>query len=70
MRYKATICIKVMIQKLMRSFYEAQAREFIQKAKELLKFCEAIPRVYVQRTCKPFSTEAHAHGIVDLIAID
>ena len=65
------------------SFYEAQTGEYIVEAEELLKLREAITRVYVQRTGKPIwvicedmerdvfmsATEAQAHGIVDLVAV-
>ena len=66
------------------SFYEAQTGEFILETEELLKLREAITRVYVQRTGKPIwgyisedmerdvfmsATEAQAHGIVDLVAV-
>ena len=65
------------------SFYEAQTGEFILEAAELLTLRETITRVYVQRTGKPIwvisedmerdvfmsATEAQAHGIVDLVAV-
>ena len=65
------------------SFYEAQTGEFILEAEELLKLRETTTRVYVQRTGKPIwvisedmerdvfmsATEAQAHGIVDLVAV-
>ncbi|XVF66774.1 hypothetical protein PTKIN_Ptkin10aG0065300 [Pterospermum kingtungense] len=65
------------------SFYEAQTREFILEAKELVKLRESITRIYVQRTGKPLwvisedmerdvfmsVTEAQAHGIVDLVVV-
>ncbi|KAG2328630.1 hypothetical protein Bca4012_037710 [Brassica carinata] len=65
------------------SFYEAQTGEVILEAEELLKLRETITRVYVQRTGKPIwvvsedmerdvfmsATEAQAHGIVDLVAV-
>ncbi|KAK5834217.1 hypothetical protein PVK06_018091 [Gossypium arboreum] len=58
-------------------------REFMLEAKELLKLCESLTRVYVQRTGKPLwvvsedmerdvfmsATKAQAHGIVDLVAV-
>ncbi|MBA0638544.1 hypothetical protein Godav_029744 [Gossypium davidsonii] len=34
-------------------FYEAQTGEFILEAEELLKRCESLTRVYVQRMGKP-----------------
>lgn len=65
------------------SFYEAQAGEFILEA-ELLKLRETLTKVYVQRTGNPLwvisedmerdvfmsATEAQAHGIVDLVAVE
>ena len=76
--------IRVMIHQPASSFYEAQTGEFILEAEELLKLRESITRVYVQRTGKPLwvvsedmerdvfmsATEAQAHGIVDLVAVD
>nr|QVX30518.1 clp protease proteolytic subunit [Myroxylon balsamum] len=75
---------RVMIHQPASSFYEAQAGEFILEANELLKLRETIAEVYVQRTGKPFwivsadmerdvfmsATEAQAHGIVDLVAVE
>jgi ATP-dependent Clp protease protease subunit len=75
--------IRVMIHQPASSFYEAQTGEFILEAEELLKLRETITRVYVQRTGKPIwvvsedmerdvfmsATEAQAHGIVDLVAV-
>lgn len=75
--------IRVMIHQPASSFYEAQTGEFILEAEELLKIRETITRVYVQRTGKPIwvvsedmerdvfmsATEAQAHGIVDLVAV-
>nr|QXP99566.1 ClpP [Meconopsis punicea] len=66
------------------SFYEAQTGEFVLEAEELLKLRETITRVYVQRTGNPLwavsedmerdvfmsATEAQAHGIVDLVAVE
>nr|ASJ64238.1 clp protease proteolytic subunit [Dontostemon micranthus] len=74
---------RVMIHQPASSFYEAQTGEFILEAEELLKIRETITRVYVQRTGKPIwvvsedmerdvfmsATEAQAHGIVDLVAV-
>ncbi|KAG4163396.1 hypothetical protein ERO13_D01G169088v2 [Gossypium hirsutum] len=71
-----------MIHQLVSSFYEVQTREFILEAKELLKLCKSLARVYAQRTSKLLwvvskdmerdvsmsATEAQAHRIVDLIA--
>ncbi|MBA0702307.1 hypothetical protein Goari_020605, partial [Gossypium aridum] len=42
-----------MIHQLASSFYEAQTREFILEVKELLKLCESLTGVYVQRIGKP-----------------
>nr|YP_009179081.1 ATP-dependent Clp protease proteolytic subunit [Ostrya rehderiana]YP_009342956.1 ATP-dependent Clp protease proteolytic subunit [Carpinus putoensis]YP_009353653.1 ATP-dependent Clp protease proteolytic subunit [Ostrya trichocarpa]YP_009378601.1 ATP-dependent Clp protease proteolytic subunit [Carpinus tientaiensis]YP_009453715.1 ATP-dependent Clp protease proteolytic subunit [Carpinus cordata]YP_009499614.1 ATP-dependent Clp protease proteolytic subunit [Carpinus oblongifolia]YP_009499699.1 len=75
---------RVMIHQPASSFYEAQTGEFILEAEELLKLRETITRVYVQRTGKPLwvvsedmerdvfmsATEAQAHGIVDVIAVE
>nr|YP_009456086.1 ATP-dependent Clp protease proteolytic subunit [Momordica charantia]AUJ21853.1 ATP-dependent Clp protease proteolytic subunit [Momordica charantia]UDP55828.1 ATP-dependent Clp protease proteolytic subunit [Momordica charantia] len=75
---------RVMIHQPASSFYEAQTGEFILEAEELLKLRETITRVYVQRTGKPLwvvsedmerdvfmsATEAQAHGIVDLVAVE
>nr|ARC98301.1 clp protease proteolytic subunit [Chamaebatia foliolosa]ARC98455.1 clp protease proteolytic subunit [Dryas drummondii]ARD04410.1 clp protease proteolytic subunit [Dryas octopetala var. asiatica] len=75
---------RVMIHQPASSFYEAQTGEFILEAEELLKLRETITRVYAQRTGKPLwvvsedmerdvfmsSTEAQAHGIVDLVATE
>ncbi|KAD5318185.1 hypothetical protein E3N88_18131 [Mikania micrantha] len=66
------------------SFSEVATEEFILEVGELLKLYETLARVYVQRTGKPLwvvsedmekdvfmsSTEAQAHGIVDLVAIE
>nr|YP_010174651.1 clp protease proteolytic subunit [Salvadora persica]QSJ55397.1 clp protease proteolytic subunit [Salvadora persica] len=65
------------------AYYQAQAGEFLLEAEELLKLRESITTIYVQRTGKPFwvvyedmerdafmsATEAQAHGIVDLVAV-
>lgn len=85
-RDRRTFCsiIRVMIHQPASSFYEAQTGEFILEAEELLKLRETITRVYVQRTDKPLwvvsedmerdvfmsATEAQAHGIVDLVAVE
>nr|YP_010159636.1 clp protease proteolytic subunit [Artocarpus hypargyreus]QRG32616.1 clp protease proteolytic subunit [Artocarpus hypargyreus]QXP99955.1 clp protease proteolytic subunit [Artocarpus tonkinensis] len=75
---------RVMIHQPASSFYEAQAGEFILEAEELLKLRETITRVYVQRTGKSLwvisedmerdvfmsATEAQAHGLVDLVAVE
>nr|UDP54256.1 clp protease proteolytic subunit [Paphiopedilum primulinum] len=74
----------VMIHQPASSFYEAQAGEFILEAEELLKLRENLTKVYVQRTYNPLwvisedmerdvfmsATEAQAHGIVDLVAVE
>nr|YP_010234777.1 clp protease proteolytic subunit [Paphiopedilum parishii]QTC05763.1 clp protease proteolytic subunit [Paphiopedilum parishii] len=66
------------------SFFEAQAGEFMLEAEELLKIRENLTKVYVQRTYNPLwvisedmerdvfmsATEAQAHGIVDLVAVE
>ncbi|CAN6455206.1 unnamed protein product [Victoria cruziana] len=66
------------------SFYEAQAGEFILEVEELLKLCEILIRVYVQKIGKPLwlvsedmerdifmsATKSQAHGIVDLVAVE
>nr|YP_010457111.1 clp protease proteolytic subunit [Microtropis henryi]YP_010457552.1 clp protease proteolytic subunit [Microtropis osmanthoides]UUA68208.1 clp protease proteolytic subunit [Microtropis henryi]UUA68736.1 clp protease proteolytic subunit [Microtropis osmanthoides] len=75
---------RVMIHQPSSAFYEAQTGEFVLEAEELLKLRETITRVYVQRTGKPLwvvsedmerdvfmsATEAQAHGIVDLVAVE
>nr|YP_010604363.1 Clp protease proteolytic subunit [Paphiopedilum sukhakulii]WAN79145.1 Clp protease proteolytic subunit [Paphiopedilum sukhakulii] len=75
---------RVMIHQPASSFYEAQAGEFILEAEELLKIRENLTKVYVQRTYNPLwvisedmerdvfmsATEAQAHGIVDLVAVE
>nr|AEX96564.1 clp protease proteolytic subunit [Doryanthes palmeri] len=75
---------RVMIHQPASSFYEAQAGEFILEAEELLKLRETLTKVYVQRTGNPLwvisedmerdvfmsATEAQAHGIVDLVAVE
>nr|QHQ73403.1 ClpP [Allium tuberosum] len=74
----------VMIHQPASSFYEAQAGEFILEAEELLRLRETLTKVYVQRTGNPLwvisedmerdvfmsATEAQAHGIVDLVAVE
>nr|QID03142.1 Clp protease proteolytic subunit [Paphiopedilum malipoense] len=75
---------RVMIHQPASSFYEAQAGEFILEAEELLKLRETLTKAYVQRTGNPLwvisedmerdvfmsATEAQAHGIVDLVAVE
>nr|YP_009048599.1 clpP-like protease [Paris verticillata]YP_009343888.1 clpP-like protease [Paris quadrifolia]YP_009736732.1 clpP-like protease [Paris incompleta]YP_009736986.1 clpP-like protease [Paris bashanensis]AHX80475.1 clpP-like protease [Paris verticillata]APS88212.1 clpP-like protease [Paris quadrifolia]QEL51699.1 clpP-like protease [Paris verticillata]QHV39113.1 clpP-like protease [Paris incompleta]QHV39797.1 clpP-like protease [Paris bashanensis] len=75
---------RVMIHQPASSFYEAQAGEFILEAEELLRLRETLTKVYVQRTGNPLwvvsedmerdvfmsATEAQAHGIVDLVAVE
>nr|YP_010257842.1 clp protease proteolytic subunit [Zelkova sinica]QOE56507.1 clp protease proteolytic subunit [Zelkova serrata]QWC54713.1 clp protease proteolytic subunit [Zelkova sinica] len=82
--YVVSFIIRVMIHQPSSSFYEAQTGEFILEAEELLKLRETITRVYAQRTGKPLwvvtedmerdvfmsATEAQAHGIVDLVAVE
>nr|YP_009670100.1 clp protease proteolytic subunit [Azima tetracantha]QCW95419.1 clp protease proteolytic subunit [Azima tetracantha] len=74
---------RVMIHQPACSYYQAQTGEFLLEAEELLKLRESITRIYVQRTGKPLwvvsedmerdvfmsATEAQAHGIVDLVAV-
>ncbi|KAI3849482.1 hypothetical protein MKX03_033774 [Papaver bracteatum] len=76
--------VRVMIHQPASSFYEAQTGEFVLEAEELLKLRETLTRVYVQRTGNPLwvvsedmerdvfmsATEAQAHGIVDLVAVE
>ncbi|KAF4358366.1 hypothetical protein G4B88_017243 [Cannabis sativa] len=76
--------IMVMIHQPASSFYEAPTGEFILEAEELLKLRETITRVYGQRTGKSLwvvsedierdvfmsATEAQAHGLVDLVAVE
>lgn len=76
--------IRVMIHQPASSFYEAQTGEFLLEAEELLKLRETLTRVYGQRTGKPLwvvsedmerdvfmsATEAQAHGIIDLVAVE
>lgn len=66
------------------SFYESRTEEFILETGELLKLRETLTKVYVQRTGKPLwvvsedmerdvflsATEAQAHGLVDLVAVE
>nr|YP_009129640.1 Clp protease proteolytic subunit [Paphiopedilum niveum]AIC82614.1 Clp protease proteolytic subunit [Paphiopedilum niveum]WAN77922.1 Clp protease proteolytic subunit [Paphiopedilum niveum] len=75
---------RVMIHQPASAFYEAQAGEFILEAEELLKLRETLTKAYVQRTDNPLwvisedmerdvfmsATEAQAHGIVDLVAVE
>nr|YP_009460015.1 Clp protease proteolytic subunit [Paphiopedilum dianthum]AUT77234.1 Clp protease proteolytic subunit [Paphiopedilum dianthum]WAN78073.1 Clp protease proteolytic subunit [Paphiopedilum parishii]WAO27811.1 Clp protease proteolytic subunit [Paphiopedilum dianthum] len=75
---------RVMIHQPASSFFEAQAGEFMLEAEELLKIRENLTKVYVQRTYNPLwvisedmerdvfmsATEAQAHGIVDLVAVE
>ncbi|KAH1063416.1 hypothetical protein J1N35_028403 [Gossypium stocksii] len=62
---------------------KVQIEEFILEAEELLKLCESLTRVYVQRMGKPLwvvsedmerdvfmlAIEAQAHGLVDIVAV-
>nr|YP_009755429.1 ATP-dependent Clp protease proteolytic subunit [Sinomenium acutum]QIP53874.1 ATP-dependent Clp protease proteolytic subunit [Sinomenium acutum] len=75
---------RVIIHQPASSFYEAQTGKFVLEAEELLKLRETLTRVYVQRTGNPLwvvsedmerdvfmsATEAQAHGIVDLVAVE
>ena len=76
--------IRVMIHQPIAGFYQAQIGEFVLEGDELLKLRKIITRVYAQRTRKPLwvvsedmerdvfmsATEAQAHGIVDLVAVE
>nr|YP_009648693.1 ATP-dependent Clp protease proteolytic subunit [Casuarina glauca]YP_010200025.1 ATP-dependent Clp protease proteolytic subunit [Casuarina cunninghamiana]QWE50936.1 ATP-dependent Clp protease proteolytic subunit [Casuarina equisetifolia]QDA81669.1 ATP-dependent Clp protease proteolytic subunit [Casuarina glauca]QXF29367.1 ATP-dependent Clp protease proteolytic subunit [Casuarina equisetifolia]UAD90196.1 ATP-dependent Clp protease proteolytic subunit [Casuarina cunninghamiana] len=75
---------RVMIHQPSSSFHEAPTGEFILEAGELLKVREKITKIYARRTGQPLSvlsedmerdtymsaTEAQAHGIVDLLAVE
>nr|YP_010468533.1 ATP-dependent Clp protease proteolytic subunit 1 [Parietaria mauritanica]YP_010470163.1 ATP-dependent Clp protease proteolytic subunit 1 [Parietaria judaica]UVF31643.1 ATP-dependent Clp protease proteolytic subunit 1 [Parietaria mauritanica]UVF34816.1 ATP-dependent Clp protease proteolytic subunit 1 [Parietaria judaica] len=75
---------RVMIHQPSTSFYEAGTGEFVLETEELLKLRETLTKVYVQRTGKPLwvvsedmerdvfmsATEAQAHGLVDLVAVE
>nr|YP_009462653.1 clp protease proteolytic subunit [Boehmeria umbrosa]YP_009462705.1 clp protease proteolytic subunit [Boehmeria umbrosa]YP_010331200.1 clp protease proteolytic subunit [Boehmeria japonica]AUV64968.1 clp protease proteolytic subunit [Boehmeria umbrosa]AUV64969.1 clp protease proteolytic subunit [Boehmeria umbrosa]UNY34667.1 clp protease proteolytic subunit [Boehmeria japonica] len=75
---------RVMIHQPSTSFYESRTEEFILETGELLKLRETLTKVYVQRTGKPLwvvsedmerdvflsATEAQAHGLVDLVAVE
>nr|YP_010449567.1 ATP-dependent Clp protease proteolytic subunit 1 [Musa acuminata AAA Group]UTU96141.1 ATP-dependent Clp protease proteolytic subunit 1 [Musa acuminata AAA Group]CCW72401.1 clpP [Musa acuminata subsp. malaccensis] len=75
---------RVMIHQPASSFYESRTGEFVLEMEELLKLRETLTKVYVQRTGKPLwvvsedmerdvfmsATEAQAHGIVDLVAVE
>nr|WKF50362.1 clpP protease proteolytic subunit [Iris rutherfordii] len=75
---------RVMIHQPATSFFEAPTGEFFLEAGELLKLRETLIKVYVQRTGAPVwviiedmerdvfmsATEAQAHGIVDLVAVE
>nr|QHN53759.1 clp protease proteolytic subunit [Pouzolzia sanguinea var. elegans] len=75
---------RVMIHQPSTSFDDARTGEFIQETGELLKLRETLTKVYVQRTGKPLwvvsedmerdvfmsATEAQAHGLVDLVAVE
>ena len=66
------------------TFYFFLWGEFILETEELLKLRETLTKVYVQRTGKPLwvvsedmerdvfmsATEAQAHGLVDLVAVE
>ena len=66
------------------SFYWTSTRNFILEAEELLKLRETLTKVYVQRTGQSLwvvsedmerdafmsATEAQAHGLVDLVAVE
>nr|BEG71847.1 ATP-dependent Clp protease proteolytic subunit [Astragalus iranicus] len=73
---------RVMIHQPASSFQEGQTVECIQEANELLKMRETITQIYAQRTGTPSwqiskdmerdffmsAEEAHAYGIVDMVA--
>nr|QWV60864.1 clp protease proteolytic subunit [Cucurbita ficifolia]UDU84580.1 ATP-dependent Clp protease proteolytic subunit [Cucurbita ficifolia] len=75
---------RVMIHQPASSFYEGQTEELILEAKELLRLREIVTKLYVERTGKPVwvvsedlerdafmsATEAQAHGIVDVVAVE
>nr|YP_010420134.1 clp protease proteolytic subunit [Nanocnide japonica]USG53603.1 clp protease proteolytic subunit [Nanocnide japonica] len=75
---------RVMIHQPSSSFYQASTGDFILEAEELLTLRETLTKVYVQRTGKSFwvvsedmerdifmsATEAQAHGLVDLVAVE
>nr|YP_009462554.1 clp protease proteolytic subunit [Boehmeria spicata]YP_009462606.1 clp protease proteolytic subunit [Boehmeria spicata]AUV64869.1 clp protease proteolytic subunit [Boehmeria spicata]AUV64870.1 clp protease proteolytic subunit [Boehmeria spicata] len=75
---------RVMIHQPSTSFYESRTEEFILETGELLKLRETLTKVYVQRTGKSLwvvsedmerdvflsATEAQAHGLVDLVAVE
>nr|QHN53077.1 clp protease proteolytic subunit [Droguetia iners] len=75
---------RVMIHQPSSSFFMAQVGEFILETEELLRLREILTKVYVQRTGKPLwvvsedmerdvfmsATEAQAHGLVDLVAVE
>ncbi|KAJ6795724.1 ATP-dependent Clp protease proteolytic subunit [Iris pallida] len=74
----------VMIYQPASSFYEAQAGEFILEAEKTTETSRNLTKVYVQRTGNPLwiisedmerdvfmsTTEAQAHSIVDLVAVE
>nr|YP_010419737.1 clp protease proteolytic subunit [Laportea ovalifolia]USG53438.1 clp protease proteolytic subunit [Laportea ovalifolia] len=75
---------RVMIHQPSSSFYETSMGEFILEAEELLMLRETLTKVYVQRTGQSLwvvsedmerdvfmsATEAQAHGLVDLVAVE
>nr|QXO02855.1 clpP-like protease [Cheirostylis montana] len=75
---------RVMIHQPASSFSESQLEEFYLDTEEILNLRETITKVYVKRTGKPLwvisedlerdvfmsATEAQAHGIVDLVAVE
>ena len=66
------------------SYYDGQAGECVMEAEEASKIRDCITKVYAQRTGKPLwiisedmerdvfmsATEAQAHGLVDLVAVE
>nr|YP_010419653.1 clp protease proteolytic subunit [Laportea mooreana]USG53354.1 clp protease proteolytic subunit [Laportea mooreana] len=75
---------RVMIHQPFGSFYETSTRDGILEAEELLTLRETLTKVYVQRTGQSLwvvsedmerdvfmsATEAQAHGLVDLVAVE
>nr|QWE50077.1 clp protease proteolytic subunit [Averrhoa bilimbi] len=75
---------RVMIHQPAATFYGGQVGEVVLEAEELLKLREILTKIYAQRTGKPLwvvsedmerdvfmsATEAQAHGIIDLVAVE
>ncbi|KAL8209087.1 hypothetical protein R6Q57_008499 [Mikania cordata] len=72
------------VQNQLAGSFEVATEEFILEVGKLLKLCETLTRVYVQRTSKPLwvvskdmerdvfmsAIEAQPYGIVDLVAVE